>query len=103
MSPSLTRPRAPHAERVLKYPIEIADTFELRMAPGTRVVHVAAQNGRPFMWAIVPAGDATQERRTFHLRGTGHGVEVGLSYLGTFQLHDGEFIGHLFEPTDGSM
>jgi hypothetical protein len=93
----------PYVQRVLKYPVKIADTFQLFMVPGSRVVHVDVQNGVPVMWAIVPTGDASQELRTFHVRGTGHGIEDGLRYLGSLQLHDGAFVGHLFEPIEGAI
>lgn len=40
------------------------------------------------------------EERNFRLAGTGHRIEEEqekLSFIGTFQLYGGSFIGHLFE------
>lgn len=83
--------------RVLKYPIPVQDDFTVQMPAGSIVVAVQAQRGEPFFWADVDAAQPYESRR-FFLRGTGHLVPDDAHYLGTFQLSDGDFIGHLYEP-----
>lgn len=79
-----------------KFPIPVQASFEVAMPAGP-VKYVAVQGGGPFMWVRVdPTSDARVTRR-FHVRCTGHPIEGDLRYLGSFMLHDGAFVGHLFE------
>jgi hypothetical protein len=82
---------------VWKFAIPDAGEFELEMPSLARVIHVDVRHGRPCLWALVEPGHV-RTMRTFYLRGTGHAVEAGLVHLGSFVLHDGDFVGHLFEP-----
>jgi hypothetical protein len=82
---------------VYKFRIHVADEFEILMPAGAQVLYVDAQQGEPMMWARVPLYDVPNETRTFWVRGTGHPVPAGARYLGSFQLHGGTFVGHLFE------
>ena len=59
------------------------------------------QRETPCLWALVNP-DAPMETRTFRVVGTGHDIPPdGADYLwyhvGTFQMHGGYFVGHLFE------
>lgn len=59
---------------------------------------IQVQHGIPCMWAYV---EPNEEAISHILRtvGTGHEIpfEVGDSeYLGTYQLHEGAFVGHVF-------
>lgn len=84
---------------IWKFPFHIDGTVSLRMPEGAVVVHVDVQNGQPTLWALVDENAAT-EVREFHIFGTGHKVPdgVGLNHhVGSFQLLDGVFVGHMFE------
>lgn len=53
----------------------------------------------PCLWAIVDT-EAPKEKRRFETFGTGHLFPDNPGkYIGTFQLLDGRFIGHVFETT----
>ena len=81
---------------VWKYEIQVEDEFTILMPRLAEVIHVAVQDDRPCMWALVnPAAEPTA--RTFHVHGTGHRVDPQLVHLGSFMLVDGRFVGHLFE------
>lgn len=81
---------------VHKYPFDVLDLIKIKMPEGARVLTVQTQRGVPCIWAIV---DTEQPTKTHYFRvfGTGHADISDQLYIGTFQLFDGEFIGHLFE------
>ena len=81
---------------VWKYEIQVEDEFTVEMPRLAQVIHVAVQDNRPCMWALVnPAQPPTT--RTFHVHGTGHRVDPQMVHLGSFLLLGGNFVGHLFE------
>ena len=62
------------------------------------ILCVQAQRNVPCIWAKVSPRNEKVKRK-FWIFGTGHPIskeEQDLHYVGTFQLDDGEFIGHLF-------
>ena len=86
-------------QSVYKYKLTMAGNFELRMPVGAKLLTVQVQCGHPCVWAMVDTTGKMATRK-FALRGTGHQCEpevVGAAFVGTFQLNDGEFIGHLFD------
>ncbi len=86
------------ATRIYKYPIEIADSLEVPMQKGARLLCVQVQSGEVCLWAMVNEHAPLVPRR-LAVRGTGHNCD-GLEekvYVGTFQLAHGAFVGHLFD------
>lgn len=83
--------------KIFKYLVPVEDRFEVELPFGATVLCVQTQQERPYIWAKVVPGHET-EKRAFRVFGTGHTMPGnGLKYIGTFQLHGGGFIGHLFE------
>ncbi|KKN27722.1 hypothetical protein LCGC14_0861460 [marine sediment metagenome] len=85
---------------IYKYPFEVSDTVEIMMPTKARILTVQTQSNAPCIWALVD-GDKPLETRRFRVFGTGHEFNIDpiqSKYIGTFQLMDGGFIGHLFEP-----
>jgi len=86
--------------KVLKFTIPIEDTFEICMPKGADILTVQEQYDEPHIWALCDP-DAVKVVRFFRLAGTGHPIryDIGIdyNYIGTFQIHGGNFIGHLFE------
>ena len=83
---------------IYKYEVRIADEFVIEMPKGARILTVQTQGGAPFLWALVE-NTASMTMRTFALRGTGHQSD-GLAlapFVGTFQLHNGALVFHLFD------
>lgn len=80
------------------------DAFALMMPRGAKVLSVQVQNGVPCIWALVDPVEPVEMRR-FLLVGTGHEIECtdGLSFIGTFQMRDGELVFHLFERGAGEL
>lgn len=83
---------------IWKLGIPVQGSFELALPAGSRVLTVQAQGGDPYIWFLCDPL-AKPETRRFSLVGTGHPIETVGDYLGTFQVLDGMFVGHLFEDT----
>lgn len=85
---------------IYKYSFEVTDEFVIEMPEGARILAVQAQYDYPHVWATVDT-DLPMEERKFRILGTGKPIGINnteeLVYIGTFQLHKGTFVGHLFE------
>jgi hypothetical protein len=82
---------------IWKYSLEDAGRQQIEMPEGARIISVQVQHGIPCLWAIVDPGKPAV-RRTFHIIGTGNPFNAApLAYVGSFQLLNGKFVGHVFE------
>ena len=87
-------------KRIFKYPLPVDDEVVIPMPSGARILTVQAQNNLPCVWAVVTPDAEGMEDRRFRVFGTGHPIPEGtdsLEYIGTFQLHNGRLVFHLFE------
>lgn len=85
--------------KVFKYPVPVADLFELEMPKDAQILTVQIQGEDIQMWALVDPESPT-ELRQFRLAGTGHSISVKHTvkrYIGTFQIRGGRLVFHLFE------
>lgn len=83
---------------IWKYFVPVQDSFALDLPSGAMPLTVQAQRDRVCLWIQVQP-ENPREQRIFHVRGTGHVIdsdEVG-EYIGSFQILNGDFVGHLFE------
>ena len=69
----------------------------IEMPEGARVLSAQAQEGKPFVWALVDT-EKPPRPAAFKLFGTGHDVGSleGYAFVDTIQLLGGQFILHLF-------
>ena len=83
---------------IWKFPVEIKDEFSIEMPAGAELLSIQAQRGEPFLWAEVNP-EAELKSRKFRVFGTGQPIEVDewIEYVGTFQMHDGALVFHLYE------
>lgn len=86
---------------VHKFALPMADAPRVSMPRGAEVLTVQVQGGptpeQVFLWARVNP-DAPMEERPFRVSGTGHALGEGVGrYVGTFQLHAGLLVFHVFE------
>lgn len=86
---------------IWKQTLQIVDTQVFAMPAGARILCVQVQDGKPQVWLCVTPEDPTYASWRFDIVGTGNpmGEEVFLSageYVGTFQLPDRKFVGHVF-------
>jgi hypothetical protein len=85
---------------IWKFPIEIGGLVTITMPRRAEVLSVGVEKpDQVVIWAMVdPAAERTT--RTFHVRGTGHDLTGGEGrFIGTFQLPEHAFVGHLFETS----
>ena len=98
-------------QSVWKFPLIVKAKTTLQMPVGSQILCVQAQaDTLPCLWALVYP-EEKMEDRVFELFGTGHhipdDIDKGFTpptlplttriYIGTFQLQNGAFVGHLFE------
>ena len=84
---------------VYKYELWIDDFVSIQMPVGAEVLHVDVQRGQPCIWARVDP-TAGPERRIFRVARTGHPLDPAIGpHIGSFQMHDGELVFHVFEVT----
>lgn len=86
---------------IWKYPVPVIDEFTLKMPAGAKLLTVQAQGLNDVcVWALVDDQEPRVSRR-FLLRGTGHNCDdpriTKRSHVGTFQVHGGALVFHLFE------
>lgn len=80
---------------VYKYELPLEDMVRIEMPVGAEVLTVQTQHGVPQIWALVRPGRT--EVRRFRVAGTGHNISVAGPYVGTFQLHGGGLVFHVFD------
>lgn len=81
---------------IWKFPLAVTHVQMVQLPAGAEVLTVQVQHGGPCLWARVDPSNPPVARRVF-IHGTGHECHADAAvYLGTFQLADGEFVGHVF-------
>jgi len=84
---------------VYKYELAVDDFVNILMPIGAEVLHVDVQRGQPCIWARVDP-TAKPERRIFRVAVTGDPLDPAIGpHIGSFQMHDGELVFHVFEVT----
>jgi len=85
---------------VWKYEVPAEDYFELSLPFNAKPLTVQTQHERPQMWVLLNKDETIYVNRRFRVAGTGHSISEpmeSLQYIGTFQLHAGKLIFHIFE------
>lgn len=84
--------------RIFKYFLFVCDFQRIELPKGAQILTVQAQNGDPKLWALVDE-NAASEVREFLTIGTGNSAPVTPrdTYIGTYQIHDGDLVFHVFE------
>lgn len=84
--------------QIWKWPIEITDYQTIKVPAGTRLLTVQVQRGTPCIWGLCDERMGLQEHRRIGVYGTGNPMpdDPG-KYLGTFQVHEGAPVFHVFE------
>lgn len=88
---------AAELKSIWKYPINVSDRIELSMPKGAEILCVQMQYEFPCIYALVNVNEE-KEVREFRVVDTGHPLQqYNGKYIGTFQLHGGDLVFHLFE------
>ena len=88
--------------RIWKYPVPVTDFFSLDLPRGALFLDVQLQGEEPMLWALVAPAESV-ERVQFAVVGTGNPFpdEGEWWHIGTFQLHKGMLVFHLFYRNSG--
>ena len=83
---------------IWKFPLETEDEQIINVPVGAEFLSVQIQHGQPCIWAKVNPQENVIVRAKVAIVGTGHPAKHtdGMMFLGTYQLHDGNFVGHVF-------
>lgn len=87
-------------QTIHKFPLPVEGEFSIEMPKFAHILCVQTQRGTPCIWATVDTSQP-METRIFRIFGTGHPLDENHNsshYIGTFQLAERYFVGHLFEP-----
>jgi hypothetical protein len=81
------------------YFLDTKDFNRIPMPDGATVLAVAVQGDQPCLWALVdPMASNMNAPRTFRTYGTGQAMPDNPGfYIGTYQLHGGSLVFHVFE------
>ena len=86
--------------RIWKFRLKVQDRQDVDMQEGSKILTVQTQHNEPCLWAMVPVEgeNVAKETRKIVMTGTGQEFDAtDLEYLGSYQLNDGMFVGHVFE------
>ena len=84
---------------IWKYPLHLCDSQSIAMHAGAQVLTVQPQGSERQLqvWALVDP-EADKVERFFRIYGTGHEMSDDPGhYVGTFQIHDGALVFHVFD------
>lgn len=85
---------------IWKYTLKITEVQKVMIPKGADILCVQTQFDLPAIWAIVDSSETLFDSRIFLIVGTGNPMPANpCEYIGTFQAHRGNFVGHLFEIT----
>lgn len=88
------------AEVVYKYQISLSQSNHIDMPEGANLLTLQLQNNTPTIWCLVD-DEKPMVTRIFEIWGTGDYLRplthYTRTYIGTFQLHGGALVFHVFE------
>lgn len=73
----------------------LVQRFEMPI--GAKLLTIQLQRGNPCLWALIDPLEKKLTSRKIVTYGTGHAIELGLEYVGTYQLLDGALVMHVFD------
>jgi len=80
---------------ILKQKLFFTENIQRVLMPkGAKIVEVREEDRFPALWFQCDPSQE-EETRSFLIRGTGHGIEDGFTYVGT--VHDHPFVWHILE------
>lgn len=89
---------------ITKHPVPISDVFTMVLPVHAEILKVECQRNQPMMWVLHTKNTNVIEVRHFRIYGTGHDIDHvdNLIHIGTFQMHNGDLIWHMFEEIEDS-
>ena len=88
---------------IWKYPLKVTDVQDIEIPQGSILISVQSQNEIPCLWVLIYNSDAEKEVIRLRTVGTGNAISDDdfdpRDFLGTYQLNNGSFVGHVFQVT----
>jgi len=86
---------------IWKYILKTTDRQGINMPLESEILSVGVQTGTVCLWVLVDPEQKKELLHEFEIFGTGNPVysneKSKRKFIGTYQLMDGNFIGHVFE------
>ncbi len=87
---------------IYKYLFKTTDRQLIELPKGFEILTIQTQSGIPCLWILADFKSKELESVEIETFGTGHDVyhingKTERKYIGTYQLNDGKFIGHVFQ------
>jgi len=84
-------------KRIYKYHLEIEDKQTILLPVGAEILSLHVQHGRLCLWSIIDTDNEIVPRKII-ICGTGYPADdvSDMQFLGSFQLNEGYFVGHVF-------
>ena len=82
-----------------KYPLQVKQETLIPMNEHAQILTVQMQNQVPCLWVLTDT-EKPLVTKAIELYGTGHDVpdsDTARTYIGTFQMHGGSLVFHVFE------
>ena len=86
-------------DSIYKYELDVDDEQLLVLPAKAAILTVQVVDEVPYVYAVVDLDTEETEERHILTFGTGHHIEDNLKahYIGTYQLHGGKLVFHVFE------
>lgn len=82
---------------IWKYELKVTGKRILDLPKGAEILTLQEQYGVPCLWVLCDNSQRTEER-IFQTLQTGVFIDVIIgTHIGTFQLQNGNYVGHVFE------
>lgn len=83
---------------IWKFPLKVADTQVIDIPMPADILTIQMQGETPCLWALVNPDAEEKAIKAIAIFGTGHPLpDRAMTYIGTFQLHGGALVFHVFE------
>lgn len=87
---------------IYKYQLETTDFQSITLPKGYEILTVQTQNQTPCLWVLHDKKPEKFEDVEINIIGTGHAIyhvdgKTERKYIGTYQLHGGQLIFHVFQ------
>lgn len=83
--------------KIFKYALKNNNDQIIKMPIGATILTVQVQRNIPMLWAVVDEKVEMTEDRKIIVEVTGFPLSNYKRYIGTYQLENGSFVGHVFE------
>lgn len=84
---------------IWKQELVVEDEQSISVPRGAKLLCVQVQNEKPCLWFLCDPSQSLKDSKKVYIYGTGNPIYedvINYHYLGTFQLLQGKFVGHVF-------